>query len=85
MKGTTPMTSEARTSATNKEASSMPATERYRLAVAEFRSAYASLAAADQRAGRQGFGVPIDVVSLRHAIANPSEAGSLADDIKKVL
>jgi hypothetical protein len=59
--------------------------ERYRLAVAEFRSAYASLAADDRRAGRQGFGPPPNIVELRHAIANPDEAGSLADDIRNLL
>jgi hypothetical protein len=59
--------------------------ERYQLAVTEFRSAWAALAVADLQAGRQGFGVPIDVVQLRHSLANPGESGSLADDIKKVL
>jgi hypothetical protein len=70
---------------TNEMTSDMPSIERYRLAVIEFRAAFAQLAAADQRAGRPGFGVPIDVVQLRHAVANPNEAGSLADDIKKLL
>jgi hypothetical protein len=68
-----------------KEAAPMPATERYRLAVAEFRASYAALAASDQKANRSGFGPPPDIVQLRHAIANPGESGSLADDIKKVL
>lgn len=63
----------------------MPAVERYRLAVVEFRSAYANLAAADQRAGRSGFGPPPAITELRHALANPDESGSLADDIKKLL
>lgn len=70
---------------TNKEASSMPSIERYRLAVIEFRAAYSQLAADDQRAKRAGFGPPPNIVELRHAIANPNEAGSLADDIRKVL
>ena len=60
--------------------------ERYRLATLEWwRRAYAALAAADIRAGRQGFGVPIAVTELRHARANPDEGGSLADDIAKLL
>ena len=62
-----------------------PLLERYRLAVREFRASYALLAASDQRAGRSGFGPPINIVDLRHSIANPNESGSLADDIKKVL
>jgi hypothetical protein len=70
---------------TTTKAESMPAIERYRLAVREFRAAYALLAASDQRAGRQGFGPPPAIVELRHAIANPNEAGSLQDDIRKVL
>jgi len=75
MKETTPMIDKA----------SVPSIERYRLAVVEFRAAYAQLAADDQRAGRSGFGPPINVVELRHAIANPNEAGSLADDIAELL
>jgi hypothetical protein len=74
-KGTTPMTDKA----------SVGSIERYRLAVVEFRAAYAQLAADDQRAKRAGFGPPPNIVELRHAIANPNEAGSLADDIRKVL
>ena len=62
-----------------------PLLERYRLAVREFRLSYALLAAADQRAGRSGFGPPINIVELRHSLANPNESGSLADDIAKVL
>jgi hypothetical protein len=68
---------------TTKEASSMPATQRYRLAVAEFRAAYAQLAAEDRRLDRPGFGEPIHPVALRHAIANPNEGGSLEDDVAK--
>jgi hypothetical protein len=64
---------------------SVPAIERYRLATIEWRQAYAQLAAADIRAGRVGFGIPVDIVSLRHSIANPDEAGSLGDDIRKLL
>jgi hypothetical protein len=60
---------------------SLPLTARYAAAVREFRASYAALAAADQRAGRTGFGPPIDVIHLRHAIANPDESGSLHDDI----
>jgi hypothetical protein len=63
----------------------VPAIERYRLAVAEFRSAYGELAAADRKAKRSGFGVPISVVDLRHALANPLEGGSLEDDVRKFL
>ena len=63
----------------------VPSIERYRLAVAEFRAAYAALAADDRRAGRTGFGPPPAVIELRHALANPDESGSLADDIAKVL
>jgi hypothetical protein len=63
----------------------VPSTERYRLAVAEFRAAYAQLAADDRRANRAGFGPPINIVELRHAVANPNESGSLADDIAKAL
>jgi hypothetical protein len=63
----------------------VPLIERYRLAVVEFRAAYAALAAEDRRAGRSGFGIPPDVVSLRHALANPDEAGSLGDDIAELL
>jgi len=59
--------------------------ERYRLAVIEFRAAFAQLAVDDRRAGRSGFGPPPEIVQFRHAIANPNESGSLADDIKKVL
>jgi hypothetical protein len=70
--------------ATTKEAS-MPSIERYRLAVVEFRAAYAQLAADDRRANRQGFGPPINIIELRHSLANPDESGSLADDIRKVL
>jgi hypothetical protein len=64
---------------------SMPSIERYRLAVVEFRAAYAQLAADDQRAMRQGFGPPPEIVQFRHAVANRGESGSLGDDIKKVL
>jgi hypothetical protein len=64
---------------------SMPSIERYRLAVVEFRAAYAQLAADDRRANRQGFGPPPNIVELRHAIANPNEAGALSDDIAKLL
>jgi hypothetical protein len=67
------------------KASSMPLTERYAAAVREFRISYAALAAADQRAGRQGFGPPPAITELRHALANPTESGSLQDDIKKLL
>jgi hypothetical protein len=67
------------------DAASMPSIERYRLAVIEFRTAYAQLAADDRRAGRSGFGPPPAIVELRHAIANPNEAGSLADDIAELL
>jgi hypothetical protein len=63
----------------------VPSTERYRLAVIEFRAAYAELAADDRRFNRQGFGPPPNIVELRHAVANPDESGSLADDIAKVL
>ena len=63
----------------------MPSIERYRLAVIEFRAAYAQVAADDRRFNRQGFGPPPNIVELRHAIANPNEAGSLADDIAKIL
>jgi hypothetical protein len=63
---------------------SVPSIERYRLAVIEFRSAYAELAAADQRAKRNGFGPPPEIVQFRHSIANPTESGSLADDIRKL-
>jgi hypothetical protein len=63
----------------------MTPVERYRLAVIEFRAAYAELAAEDRRAGRSGFGPTINVVDLRHAIANPDESGSLAEDIAKLL
>jgi hypothetical protein len=63
----------------------VPSTERYRLAVREFRQAYGQLAADDRRANRQGFGVPINVVDLRHALANPNETGSLADDVERAL
>jgi hypothetical protein len=63
----------------------VPAIERYRLAVAEFRAAYAQLAVADRRANRQGFGPPPAIVELRHSLANPGESGSLADDIAKLL
>jgi hypothetical protein len=73
------------TNMTTKEASSMPATQRYRLAVAEFRAAYAQLAAEDRRADRQGFGQPPDIIGLRHALANPNEGGNWADDIAKAL
>jgi hypothetical protein len=59
--------------------------ERYRLATIEWRRAYAQLAADDIRAGRSGFGPPINVVELRHSLANPDEGGSLADDIRKLL
>jgi hypothetical protein len=63
----------------------VPSIERYRLAVVEFRAAYAELAAADRRAGRSGFGPPPEIVQFRHALANPNESGSLADDIAKAL
>jgi hypothetical protein len=59
----------------------VPSIERYRLAVAEFRQAYAQLAADDRRAGRTGFGPPPNIVEFRHALANPNESGSLQDDI----
>jgi hypothetical protein len=58
------------------------ATLRYRDAVTEFRAAYAQLAAEDRRLDRQGFGEPPDIAThLRHAVANPNESGSIADDI----
>jgi hypothetical protein len=63
----------------------VPSAERYRLAVREFRAAYAQLAAEDRRADRQGFGEPIHPVDLRHALANPDEGGSLADDVERAL
>jgi hypothetical protein len=60
----------------------VPLTQRYRDAVREFRIAYAQLAADDRRCNRSGFGVPPDVAThLRHALANPNEGGSIADDI----
>jgi hypothetical protein len=60
----------------------VPLTQRYRDAVREFRIAYAQLAAEDRRCNRPGFGEPPDVAThLRHAIANPNEGGSIADDI----
>jgi hypothetical protein len=64
---------------------SMPATARYRMAVAVFRTAYGILAAEDRRLGRQGFGEPIHAVALRHAIANPTESGALSDDVEKAM
>jgi hypothetical protein len=70
---------------TDTKAASMPLMARYAAAVAEFRLAYALLAASDQRAGRSGFGPPPEIVQFRHSIANPGESGSLADDIRKVL
>jgi hypothetical protein len=63
----------------------IPLMQRYKDAVAEFRQSYALLAAADQRAGRSGFGPPPAITEFRHALANPGEAGSLQDDIRKVL
>jgi hypothetical protein len=63
----------------------VPSIERYRLAVVEFRAAYAQLAADDRRFKRQSFGPPPNIVELRHAVANPDEKGSLADDIAKAL
>jgi hypothetical protein len=64
----------------------VPLHERYRLAVAEFRQAYALLAAHDLRHGHPGFGEPPDVAThLRHARANPNETGSISDDIQKAL
>jgi hypothetical protein len=68
-----------------KEAPYVPPLERYRLAVAEFRAAYGALAASDRHNGRHGFGPPINVVDLRHSVANPNEGGSLEDDVKKFL
>jgi hypothetical protein len=59
--------------------------ERYRLATIEWRQAYAQLAASDIRAGRVGFGPPINIVDLRHAQACPDLSGSLADDIRALL
>jgi hypothetical protein len=70
---------------TTTKAESVPLHQRYADAVTEFRLAYSLLAASDQRAGRSGFGPPPAITELRHAIANPNEAGSLADDIAKVL
>jgi hypothetical protein len=64
---------------------SVPLMQRYRDAVREFRAAYAELAADDRRCNRPGFGVPPDVIDLRHALANPNEGGSIADDIAKAL
>jgi hypothetical protein len=59
---------------------------RYRRAVAEFRAAYAELAADDRLFNRQGFGEPPDVaIHLRHALANPNETGSFADDIAEAM
>jgi hypothetical protein len=64
----------------------VPLHERYRLAVVEFRAAYAQLAAHDLRYGLHGFGEPPDVAThLRHAIANPHEGGSFADDVQRAL
>ena len=63
----------------------VPLTQRYRDAVSEFRIAYAMLAADDRRCNRPGFGEPPDVIDLRHAIANPNESGSIADDIAKAM
>jgi hypothetical protein len=64
----------------------VPSITRYRLAVAEFRAAYAQLAAEDRHLDRPGFGVPPDVAEhLRHALANPDEAGSFADDIVRAM
>lgn len=54
----------------------------YASAVTAFRTAFATLAAADQALGFQGFGVPPDVVDLRHSVANGNESGSLQDDIR---
>jgi hypothetical protein len=70
---------------TTTKTETMPAIERYRLAVIEFRRAYAQLAAADRRANRQGFGTVPDIVLFRHALANPDESGSLGDDVAKIL
>jgi hypothetical protein len=62
------------------------ATLRYRDAVTEFRRAYALLAAEDRRLDRPGFGEPPDVAThLRHAIANPNEGTSIADDIAEAM
>jgi len=60
------------------------ATERYRLAVVEFRAARAALAAEDQRMNRSGFGATPSIVELRHSLANPGECGSFGDDISAV-
>jgi hypothetical protein len=68
---------------TNMTTKEVPLHQRYRDAVTEFRLAYALLAASDQRAGRSGFGPPPEIVQFRHAVANPGESGSLADDIAK--
>jgi hypothetical protein len=74
MKGTNTMSDKA----------SIPLMQRYKDAVAEFRLSYALLAAADQRNGRSGFGPPPEIVQFRHSVANPTESGSLADDIRKL-
>jgi hypothetical protein len=64
----------------------VPLHRRYQLAVAEFRRTYAMLAADDLRCNRSGFGEPPDVAThLRHALANPNEGTSIADDIAKAL
>ncbi|WP_128925597.1 hypothetical protein [Bradyrhizobium guangxiense] len=56
--------------------------ERYRAAVLELRAAYGELGAFDRRASAPGFGVPPEIVPLRHSVFAPNVAGSFAEDVR---
>jgi hypothetical protein len=55
---------------------------RYLAAVTELRAAYGALAAFDRKAGAQGFGIPPEIVPIRHSVYAPDVAGSFADDVR---
>lgn len=58
---------------------------RYKAAVLELRAAYGLLGALDRKVDAQGFGIPVDVVSLRHRRYAPDISGSFADDVAAAL
>jgi hypothetical protein len=55
--------------------------DRYATAVQEFLASRTDLAALDRLCAAQGFGIPLDMILLRHSTFAPALSGSVTDDI----
>jgi len=55
--------------------------DRYALAVSELRAAFVDLSALDRLCGAPSFGMPPNVIELRHPTYAPNVSGSFTDGV----